>query len=110
MTTPCWDTFARELVPLQYGLPLWVPESHDNREVNLGDIAWKSDGGLHVLFNCTKSAEDPLNERFGVPQDFKALDINNTHLSSTNQFITNPTICSRSIRKFEVVSEGATTM
>ena len=110
MTTPFFETFTKELVPLRYGLPLWIPESHDNREVNLGDIGWLSDGGFNVLFNCTKSAEHPLNKRFQVPPNFKELDINDTHISSTIRFITDPIVCSRSMRKIKVASEVAAAM
>ena len=109
MTASFLDTFAKELVPHQYGLPLWVPESHDNREVNLGDIGWLSGGGFHVLFNCTKPESHPLNKRYGVPQNFEELDINDTHLSSTSRY-TDPVVCSRTMRKTEGTGEIGTTM
>ena len=110
MTSSSFDIFAKELMPLRHGYPLWVPESHDDREVYLGDVGWLSDGGLHALFNCTENSDSPRNGRFGVPYDFERLEINSSHLSATSKYIAKPVVCSRSMRKIKVAGQIAANM
>ncbi|RPD59738.1 hypothetical protein L227DRAFT_157437 [Lentinus tigrinus ALCF2SS1-6] len=66
-----WDIYAKELRDLGFGHPLWVPEpSPESGEVQLGDIGYLSQGKFCFLFNCMRSADDPVNRK-GVPDGFQ---------------------------------------
>ncbi|TFK84726.1 hypothetical protein K466DRAFT_496053 [Polyporus arcularius HHB13444] len=66
-----WDIYAKELRDLGFGQPLWIPEpSPESGEVQLGDVGYLSQGKFCFLFNCMRSADDPVNRK-GVPASFE---------------------------------------
>lgn len=73
--TPAWDIYARELMPLGFGHPLWGPEPClQFGEVRLGDVGYLRDGRFRFLFNTMRDAEDPVNVQRGVPSGFEVFD------------------------------------
>ncbi|KAI0707092.1 hypothetical protein C8Q76DRAFT_747948 [Earliella scabrosa] len=67
-----WDIYAKELLPLGYGHPLWGPEpSLEFGEVHLGDVGYLREGRFCFLFNALKPADSPAHEALGVPEDFQ---------------------------------------
>ena len=67
-----WDLYAKQLWPLRYGHPLWIPEpSITGRQTLIGDVGWLKTGGFRPLFHSMKPANDPLNVEKGVPEGFK---------------------------------------
>ncbi|RDX43503.1 hypothetical protein OH76DRAFT_1192777 [Lentinus brumalis] len=66
-----WDIYAKELLHLGFGHPLWIPEpSPESGEVQLGDVGYLSQGKFCFLFNCMRGADDQVNRR-GVPEGFE---------------------------------------
>ena len=51
------DNYARHLDRLQFGYPLWNPESINGTEVEIGAVGYMLDGGFHTLFNATTAVE-----------------------------------------------------
>ena len=97
MTSAPWEIYAEQLFPLKYGYPLWLPDSY-GQEVQVGDVGWLVNGGFRALFNAMNpdsssaiaapsSTIEPL-ERHRVPE-------------TTCPIITQPMICSRSIRRVQ---------
>ena len=67
-----WDIYAKELLPLGYGHPLWGPEpSLEFGEVHLGDVGYLREGRFCFLFNALKAADSPAHQALGVPEDFQ---------------------------------------
>ncbi|KAI0750127.1 hypothetical protein C8Q80DRAFT_1269887 [Daedaleopsis nitida] len=67
-----WDLYAKGLMPLGYGYPLWGPEPDPTYgEVRLGDVGYIQDGHFCFLFNAMRDAGDPINKD-GVPDPFEA--------------------------------------
>ncbi|TBU36612.1 hypothetical protein BD309DRAFT_1024197 [Dichomitus squalens] len=67
-----WDLYAKQLWPLCYGHPLWIPEpSIQGRETLIGDVGWLKNGGFRPLSHSMKPAEHPLNAAKKVPSGFR---------------------------------------
>ncbi|GJE91470.1 hypothetical protein PsYK624_076200 [Phanerochaete sordida] len=97
-------TYAEQLLSRGYGLPLWRPEPTKFGEVQLGDVGFVEDGRFYRLFNVTRPADDPLN-RFGVPEGFETLQINEElHRHVEEQYLPPGPVCTTSTtwRKVEV--------
>ena len=58
---PPHSNYAEDLFPLGHGHPLWIPESLNGCEVNVGAVGWLEDGGFRTLFNATVPPDDELN-------------------------------------------------
>ena len=102
-------TYAKALRNLGYGEPQWQPEPHDeDGEVLLGDVGFVEDGRFCRLFNVTRSADDPIHEKSGVPTGFKVLEYNENALIRKNPNYLGPDpIHSKSVKvsKIEVGAE-----
>lgn len=97
-----WYIYADQLFPLQYGHPLWLPDSY-GREVNVGDVGWLVNGGFRSLLNAIQGPDDPTYT--SSPPSFQRLDPQK--VPEVNwPAITQPFICSRSIRRLEAGGEG----
>jgi hypothetical protein len=70
MAARAYNLFPHLLADLGHGYALWCPEPCYYDEVRVGDVGYLSKGRFHRLFNCTLSADHPLNATFGVPEDF----------------------------------------
>ena len=64
--------YQEQLVKLNYGIPLWVPEAVPD-EVSIGDVGFfRQHGSWHRLFNVL-SSESGRNLK-GVPERFVPID------------------------------------
>ncbi|RPD70200.1 WD40 repeat-like protein [Lentinus tigrinus ALCF2SS1-7] len=91
-----WDIYAKELLPAGYGHPLWMPEPNE-REIELGDVGWLSEGAFHALFNSMKSDDDPVNLDQGVPSNFTTFNPQNLFVIRGEKLVQN-IVCSQSIQ------------
>ena len=98
---PC-DIYARLLLPLKHGYPLWfqdpdteLPAAYRSIGVNVGDVgAITEDGGFDFFFNICRDADDPVNQWLGVPDGFVPLTLKDKdirtcpkgHLKDTHLF------------------------
>ena len=101
--TAAWDIYARRLMHLGYGHPLWGPEPCERfGEVRLGDVGYLQDGHFCFLFNAMCPADDPVNSQRGVPPNFvvfhppDAVPIHRSHA------ITQTRLHSKSLRSVEI--------
>ncbi|KZP02705.1 hypothetical protein FIBSPDRAFT_808465, partial [Athelia psychrophila] len=80
MTEPASRVYARQLLPLQNGYPLFIPEPSNtrspvfwNRGVSIGDVGILTrNGSFQFVFNIFCPADDPINY-LGVPVGFHNL-------------------------------------
>jgi len=71
------------LLEKRHGLPFWTPEPDANlpeayreRGLSIGDLGLLTDdGGFDYLFNIHATADDPVNQYFGTPEDFSPLPL-----------------------------------
>lgn len=47
-----WDIYAEELSSKGHGIPLWSPEPHQDREVQIGDVGLIQSGEFQSIFNA----------------------------------------------------------
>ena len=74
------EVYACQLLPKQYGYPLFNPAPHSNlppeyrvRGVCIGDVGIiKPNGSFSFVFSICTPADSPVN-LFGVPQVFKPI-------------------------------------
>ncbi|KAH9932551.1 uncharacterized protein B0H18DRAFT_871263 [Fomitopsis serialis] len=95
-------TYARELVGMGYGFPLWDPEPERHGEVLIGDVGFLVKGRFHRLFNPTLPAEHVVNQVWGVPDVFEELKIPANLYSYKAAAISADTVCSRSFVKLDI--------
>jgi hypothetical protein len=87
------EIYNEELRGLRRGDALYHPEpvaralppeigSDDNQPtvvyevpVRIGDVGYTKQGAFYRLFNAGRSADDPINSRWGVPDGFEPLGI-----------------------------------
>ena len=71
-----WDIYAQQLMHLGHGHALWGPEPSPNLgEVHIGDVGYLRDGCFNLLFNAMLPADDPVNSKRGVPEDFEVFSL-----------------------------------
>ena len=72
-----YNAYAKRLLPLRHGYPLWHPEIERDRglEVQIGDVGYLHKGAFIRLFNTTLPASHPGNARFGVPSGHEPFQI-----------------------------------
>lgn len=102
MASAPWDIYADQLFPLKYGHTLWLPDSF-GEEVNIGDVGYLESGGFKALFN-TIALDEQASDR-PRPPSFQHIDFHRDDVM-TCPMITQPFVCSRSIRKVEFQAEG----
>uniref|UniRef100_A0A0W0F4N9 Uncharacterized protein n=1 Tax=Moniliophthora roreri TaxID=221103 RepID=A0A0W0F4N9_MONRR len=118
MDSPCVyesQTYARLLFPLRHGYALWIPEPNEllplqYREtgVRIGDVGLiTEDGGFDYIFNICASADDPINQMNGVPDDFEQLRWNASQaFQVSDRFRAGVPICSSGATQWEIGAEG----
>lgn len=110
MRTSPWDIYAEQLSHLEYGHPLWVPDPPPgSASVEIGDVGWIHEGEFHPLFNAFRG-EDASQPRGGVPIDHVPLDIHACTIAGPRDKITQPVLCSRSIRRADISGDLSTTL
>lgn len=105
-TEAAWDIYAKELVPLAFGYPLWGPEPDSRHgEVQLGDVGYLHEGYFCFLFATMAPADDPRNMHSGVPADFEMFSPPNPEPVHRHNTITQSQLHSRNIRS-SAISAG----
>ncbi|KAH9932555.1 uncharacterized protein B0H18DRAFT_986207 [Fomitopsis serialis] len=98
-----WDVYAQELLPLGYGYPLWDPSPDPKAgEVEIGDVGFLENGQFMRLFNPTYSRDHPVNCVWGVPKDFRKLEIADRLINEEDLTFSSDLLCSRHVTKAEV--------
>ena len=90
MTEPPPQLYAKHLLPLGYGYPLWTPEpSHElllrRRDgLRIGDVGVidLENGSFDVFFNICLPREHPLHRVTGVPDNFVPIELNEWDIAS----------------------------
>ncbi|KIM76638.1 hypothetical protein PILCRDRAFT_643331 [Piloderma croceum F 1598] len=109
------DVYARQLLPKQYGYPLFVPEPYDNlpeeyraRGASIGDVGIiMPDGSFSFVFNICIPADDPIN-CYGVPEGFEQVHVAPGDISLLkNMHKRHSDISSASVRAKRITVEGA---
>lgn len=86
--------YARHLLGLQQGYPLWNPEAG---EVEIGDVGFLKDGTFHRMFNVTYGSFDPTCGEFGVPEGFAPFAISASGRRRTHAAIKTGVLSSSSL-------------
>lgn len=81
---PAYYTYAQQLVGRGHGLPLWCP---DFGEHEIGDVGFVDRGQFHRIFNILAPWNDRLNQKHGVPKDFKPLYIPSRAISHLDDYL-----------------------
>ncbi|KZT65354.1 hypothetical protein DAEQUDRAFT_530732 [Daedalea quercina L-15889] len=105
MAATAWDTYAEQLMDQGHGYPLWDPEPTGNGEVEIGDVGFIRRGRFHRLFSARYTADHPLNETWGVPDDFVPLHIANGFIVEKQSAIASDSLHSGSFHKLAVGGE-----
>ncbi|KAG6915488.1 hypothetical protein DXG01_011288 [Tephrocybe rancida] len=70
------DVYFNQLNVLRRGFPLYHPDPPQGRSpIEIGDVGFTRDGGFIRLFSASKLPDDPVNQRYGVPEGFEVLDL-----------------------------------
>ncbi|RPD59331.1 hypothetical protein L226DRAFT_472836 [Lentinus tigrinus ALCF2SS1-7] len=106
-TSAAWDIYAKELIPLRFGYPLWGAEP-DSRfgEVQLGDVGYLREGYFCFIFNAMSPADDPRNLHRGVPDDFEMFRPPNPVPVHRPNVITQYQLRSRNVRSSATSAQG----
>ncbi|RPD72326.1 hypothetical protein L226DRAFT_546923 [Lentinus tigrinus ALCF2SS1-7] len=109
-----WDIYARELMSLGFGHPLWHPEpSLQFGQIRLGDVGYLRKGRFRFLFNSMHSAEHPVNATKGVPSGFEEFKPPGNPVRRDRDEITQTELHSKSLQSLSIAataSAGGTSM
>ncbi|KAI0715839.1 hypothetical protein C8T65DRAFT_707526 [Cerioporus squamosus] len=104
-----WDVYARELMSLGFGHPLWRPEPClQFGEIRLGDVGYLREGRFRFLFKCMRIAEDPVNARRGVPSGFEVFSPPDPMLTQDHNEITQTELHSKSLQSLSLTATAST--
>ncbi|KAF5365229.1 hypothetical protein D9758_005429 [Tetrapyrgos nigripes] len=110
------ETYARMLLPLGHGYPLWIPEPNNAlpeeyqvEGVRIGDVGVVNSHGAFVfLFNICLEKEHPINQWNGVPEGFLPVQLNPWQIHTvTNMHRPSVPICSTGVEHFQLSAEAA---
>ncbi|TCD63774.1 hypothetical protein EIP91_004957 [Steccherinum ochraceum] len=79
-----WKIYEGELFGKGYGIPLWFPEPHRNREVSIGDVGFLQGGSFMPVFNAHEGIK---YGDWDLPAGFKAFKLFGELRSSRSRFI-----------------------
>ena len=91
------EVYTKLLFQRGHGNPLWEPEPTASGEVLTGDVGYILDGGFYRLFNATFAADDPVNQRYGVPDEYEMFQCPSTLRHVRNSALQAGPICSKSV-------------
>ncbi|CCM01072.1 uncharacterized protein FIBRA_03120 [Fibroporia radiculosa] len=93
-----WNAYARQLLPLGFGHPLFFPEpSRKQGQIELGDVGWIVRGSFRRLLNVTKPATDPVNRFRHLGHPIQTLPIESQRVAYNPAFIQNDMLCNQSV-------------
>lgn len=72
-----WNVYREQLSSLYHGYALWEPDPVKGLydKVSIGDVGYVNNGFFYRLFNVTLPSDDPSNNKLGVLDYFKPLDL-----------------------------------
>ncbi|KAH9918072.1 uncharacterized protein B0H18DRAFT_958089 [Fomitopsis serialis] len=95
------EIYSQELLPLGRGYAIWEPsppaESELNVDVELGDVGYFQGDSFCTVFNAFKPADDPRNQRNGVPDGFVPLYRGPIPAMSAPNILPHTVLCSGSV-------------
>ncbi|KAI0719164.1 hypothetical protein C8T65DRAFT_736858 [Cerioporus squamosus] len=98
-----WDIYAKELLPLRHGHPLWYPEPcAEFGELRIGDVGYLREGHFTFLFNAMRDADHPVNAKRGVPCGFEVFDPKDPMSRYLPDAITQSHLLSKNLRSASV--------
>jgi hypothetical protein len=109
------DVYARQLLPKQYGYPLFVPEPYDDlpaeyrdRGTSIGDVGIiMPNGSFSFVLNICAPMDDPVN-CYGVPEGFEQVNLVPGDISLLKNMHKRPSdVFSAAVRRESISVEGA---
>ena len=109
------DVYARQLLPKQYGYPLFVPEPYDDlpaeyreRGTSIGDVGIiMPNGSFSFVFSICAPMDDPVN-CYGVPEGFEQVNLAPGDISLLRNMHKRPSdVFSVAVRRESISVEGA---
>ncbi|KAI0350495.1 WD40 repeat-like protein [Trametes cingulata] len=105
--THAWDIYARSLIHLGHGYPLWMPDPDPGTpggpwEVEIGDVGWIRQGSFKHLLRCRNRAEDPQPHMAAVGEDYEQFAPRNLVITGPRERIAQPVLHSRSVKNIEL--------
>ncbi|KAI0369573.1 WD40 repeat-like protein [Pilatotrama ljubarskyi] len=105
MTTDlAWDIYAKSLVHLGYGYPLWMPDAVSDgsgSQIQVGDVGWLSRGSFRPLLRTRTTERDAQPHRV-LPEQYQAFDPPNIVIDERPNAITQQMLFSRNMKSIEV--------
>ena len=104
-----WNIYAKQLLAMRQGYPLWHPEIERERglEIKVGDVGYLHEGAFIRIFNATLPDDHEDHKMFGVPHGHKPFRVNQ-FLWRDQSSVIESHLCSRSVSSFEL--EGGVTV
>ena len=105
MPTYDYDVYRDELRALGHGLPVYEPNPCRYDRVRIGDVGVITEHGyFERCFNVFFSSDDPINDRFGVPEDFERADDSHMEDNNIGDLIEGSQLKSTHVQSIEVVA------
>ena len=110
MDLPPWDIYAKQQFHHRLGYPLWVPDPAPNMDaIDLGDVGWLEEGEFQPLFYSIERPSRP-QPTTDLPTDFVPFDKEHVRIRGPREKLTQPVLCSRSIRRLDVAASASATV
>ncbi|TFY62032.1 hypothetical protein EVJ58_g4127 [Rhodofomes roseus] len=96
-----WDVYAKQLLILGHGYPLWDPRpANCAKGVQIGDVGYIDNGAFIRIFNAMANQDDDLNAGHGVPSNYQPfIRGDRSSVVNTPDAIVAGTLCSKTIRQ-----------
>ncbi|KAI0350532.1 WD40 repeat-like protein [Trametes cingulata] len=105
MTTDlAWDIYAKSLVHLGYGYPLWMPDSVSDstgQHIQIGDVGWLSRGSFRPLLRTRTTERDAQPHRV-LPVNYQPFNPPNIVIDERRNVIEQQMLFSRNLKSIEV--------
>ncbi|KAF8216834.1 hypothetical protein K438DRAFT_1535685, partial [Mycena galopus ATCC 62051] len=97
-----------------HGIPQFTPEPNENLPiqyqqvgVSIGDVGIWRDGSFDFLFNACSPTTNPINNTYGVPQDFEAFPLNSCDISKRAYYSPGSIIATAHVSEATLNMEGS---